>query len=229
MSGSDQKNSSDSNNCHSSEEKDPLAEVVAAMAGLSVSGRRCPPVGGTSKKYHKKCTKVTLSTLPWAVSGKSTNAKVKTLKRRWDNVFSEDKIRSTSPYIKRSKIKTKVLGKTKGERTRMYFVYNREEPEPNIPQEQENIECKKTETTKEAENKEKAKPRRGGVIHRSENNCCPVLPSSASEPQSLRDLQMEDIKAVGQTFCPGSYSYWIWGFMPPLPICILWPKLTAAK
>lgn len=154
--------------CHSGEE-DPLKELMAAMARLSIRGQKCTPASGTSKKDPKKCTKATVTMFLRAVSGKSSNAQVKTLKRRWDNVSSEDNVRSrrrldcTSPCIKRSKIKTKALGKTKREKTRMYFVYKREEPEPAVSQEEENIDCKKTE---EAEKTERAKPRRGGVTHR---------------------------------------------------------------
>ncbi|KAM7366997.1 hypothetical protein PAMP_014927 [Pampus punctatissimus] len=158
MSGSNQKNSSDSYNRQSGEE-DPLKEFTAAISRLSISGQ--------NEKNPNNCTKFTLSMHPGAVSV----SQVKTLKRHWDNVSTEGNIQfsrhldCTSPSIKKSKIKTKVAGKSK-----VVYVYKQEEPEPEpeptIAQEEENIECKKTDTTEEAEKKDNAKARRGGVTHK---------------------------------------------------------------
>ncbi|CAK6949801.1 uncharacterized protein LOC121890691 isoform X2 [Scomber scombrus] len=165
--------------------ENPPEELMAAMADLSLSGQRCPSMSGTSEESPKNCTIVTLSMHPGAVRGKSTDVQLKTLKRRLNNVRSSR--RSNCTYIKRIKIQTEVLREIKRDRTKMRFVYNREESKPNVLQEQENTEYKK----------EQGKPRRGGVMH------------SPREPQSLRDLQMEDIKAADQTFFPGLHSYGI--------------------
>lgn len=147
---------------HSSEENPP-EELMAAMAELSLSGQKCPPISGTSKESPKNYTIVTLSTHPGAVRRKSTDVRLKTLKRRWNNVRSSRRSNFTSPYIKRIKINAEVMREIKRDRTKMRFVYNRDESEPKVLQEQENTECKKTKMTEKAE---QGKPRRGGVMHR---------------------------------------------------------------
>ncbi|KAA8580029.1 hypothetical protein FQN60_005564 [Etheostoma spectabile] len=104
-----------------------------------------------------------------------TDAQVKPQEKHRDNVLSEEDI---GQFV--------------------FLSINQEEPEPHDRQVKQRNECERTERA------DVPKVRRGGVLHKSENNCCPVLTSSLPWPRSHMDLQMEDIRAAGRKLRPRS-------------------------